>query len=273
MVQKPSIINRGRIVSLFMRWAVFCAVVSGLASVSVARAAETFQFLGVAVTPHVQDYIATNDVNIRAKPLRKSKKLGQLKKSQRVTSVGRTDDKWIALRADGKDIGFVVETYLFGVLDGTLEKPLAGVLQKVGHPDCRYSIVFQGKSAAEGQLFEIADYEVAWRCQNGDASADFTTPMFMTEGPYKRSKKPSYQITVDIVDVIGDLDEVISTTVFYDHIGKKVTFDSVSEKRFEGIPDITESEASSLPAALKACVEMTYHAWTKPLWAVLLKAP
>jgi len=235
-----------------------------------AQEADKFEFMGVKVKHHVQDYIVTTDVNIRAKPKTSSKKVGKLKKRQRVNVIGKAPGAWVAIRIDGKDIGFVYEPILIGVLDGTLAEPLIGNVTKTGHPDCRYTITYQGKSEAEGQLFEIADYEVHWRCRLDGTVGEFTTPMFMTEGPYKKSKKPSYQITVDIVDPEGDLDEVISTTVFYDRNNGTISFDGVSEKRFAGKPDVLEVFARSLPLALRAGVEMSYEAWPAPLWNILL---
>jgi len=230
----------------------------------------TFEFMGVEVKHHTQDYIVTTDANVRAKPLTKSKKVGKLKKRQRVKVIGKAPGAWVAIRLDGKDLGFVYEPILIGVLDGTLEEPLVGTVKKTGHPDCQYTITYQGKSEAEGQLFEIADYEVHWRCQRDGTVGEFSTPMFMTEGPYKKSKKPSYQVTVDIVDPEGDLDEVISTTVFYDRNNSTISFDGVSEKRFAGKPDVLEVFVRSLPSALRAGVEMSYQAWSEPLWKVLL---
>ncbi len=130
-------------------------------------------------------------------------------------------------------------------------------------PDSHFLVVLQ--------LFEIADYEVQWRCQHEGKTGEFVTPMFMTEGPYKKSKNPVYQITVDIVDPDGDLDEVVSSTVFYDHDDGTISFDGMSVKRFAGKPDVLEVFARSLPAALRAGVEMSYQAWTRSLWNFLLK--
>ena len=257
-----------------VRWfqAILIAVVSigAIAAPLCAQETDKFEFMGVEVQQHVQDYIVTTDVNIRAKPKTNSKKVGKLKKRQRVNVIGKAPGAWVAVRLDGKDMGFVYEPILMGVLDGTLEEPLVGTVKKAGHPDCQYTITYQGKSEAEGQLFEIADYEVHWRCQRGSTVGEFMTPMFMTEGPYKKSKKPTYQVTVDIVDPEGDLDEVISTTVFYDRNNGTISFDGVSEKRLAGKPDVLEVFARSLPSALRTGVEMSYQAWSEPLWKILL---
>jgi len=236
-----------------------------------AQAGGTFEFMGVEVRHHVQDYIAATDVNIRSKPQIKSKKIGKLKKHRKIHVVGKALDDWVAVREDGQDIGFVYAPVLIAVLDGVLKQPLDGVLAKAGRPECQYTITYQGKSEAEGQVFEIADYEVRWRCRYKNNTGEFVTPMFMTEGPYKKSKKPTYQITVDIVESDGDLDEVVSTTVFYDRNKGTISFDEVSEKRFNGKPDTLEMVADSLPSALRAGVAMSYQAWPDPLWEALLE--
>ena len=40
--------------------------------------------------------------------------------------------------------------------------------------------------------------------------------MFMTEAPYQASKKGIYQITIDHLELEDNLEEVISTTVYFE---------------------------------------------------------
>jgi hypothetical protein len=236
-----------------------------------AQETEKFEFRGVEVTRHIQDYIVLADVNVRDKPKTKSKKVGKLKKLQRIQAVGKAEGAWVAIRLDETDIGFVYEPVLIGVLDGALTGPIDGAVTKDGHPNCTYTILYQGKSDAEGQVFQIADYEIEWRCEEKGKVNEFGTPMFMTEGPYKKSKNPVYQITVDIVDAEGTLDEVVSTTVFYDFKAGTISFDGVSVKRFAGKPEVLTVFARDLPSALRASVEMSYETWAAPLWKVLMR--
>jgi hypothetical protein len=230
-----------------------------------------FEFMGVEVKRHVQDYIVTTDVNIRSKPKTASKRVGKLKKLERVRAVGHAKGAWVAIRKNDEDLGFVYKPTLIAVIDGALNDSIQGAVSKDGSPDCQYVISYQGKSEAEGQMFEIADYDVRWRCKVGGQETEFFTPMFMTEGSYKKSKSPIYQITVDIVDPEGDLEEVVSTTVFYDREKALIRYDGISVKRFESRPKVSEVAAKSLPGAIKMSVEMAYQAWSEPLWKVILK--
>jgi len=214
----------------------------------------------------------TRDVNIRAKPLTKGRRLGQLKKSQRIQTVGKAPGAWVAVRDGDTDVGFVYAPILVAVINGELDAPVTGKARKSGHPECDYSIYFAGKSEAEGQYFKIADYEVHWKCQNSEGPREFMTPMFMTEGPYKSGKKTIHQITIDIVDTYGNLDEVVSTTTFYDPDKTTLSFDGISVKRFSSKPDVLEVFVETIPKALEGTVNMTYEAWTKPIWKVLMKA-
>ncbi len=250
----------------------FCAVLAAsLMAALYPNLASAFDFWGVDVDVHDQDYIVTTDVNIRAKPKTKSKKLGQFKKFERVHAVGQAPGSWVAVQKGDLKIGFVYQPALIAVLNGELDKPIVGDVKKKNAPACHYTIIYQGKSIAEGQLFDIADYDVRWRCRKDDIVTEFVTPMFMTEGPFKKSKSPTFQITVDIVDPESDLDEVVSTTVFYDRDNNMVKFDGISIARFAGKPAVTEIAANSLHRALKAGVEMSFQAWPSALWKVLLK--
>jgi len=228
-------------------------------------------FMGVSIESLKQDYIVARSVNIRNRPSTAGDVTGSLNEGDRVSSVGRASDSWIAVRHNGKDIGFVFEANLIRILDGTLTHRIVGKVSMAEHPDCQYIIRYQGKSEAQGQPFDIADYDVDWKCQSANGPVEFSTPMFMTEGPYRKLKQPSHQITVDIVDPDGIIDEVVSTTVFYDQERRTVSFDGVSQAAFSGKPDVLEVLVPDLPTALQTAVEMSYQAWSAALWKILLK--
>ncbi len=79
---------------------------SALLAASPAPAQETF--MGTPVIPHAGTYKALNDVNVRAKPATSGKRVGGLKKGERVQAAGRSKDGvWLALTKDGKELGFV----------------------------------------------------------------------------------------------------------------------------------------------------------------------
>ncbi len=227
-----------------------------------------FKFLGVEVERDIGVYLVTRDVNIRAKPLTKSKRVGRYKMGERIDVVGRAPGAWVAVREDGKDKGFVYEPILLPLIDGTLERDLTGKLVAKGSPPCDYVVSFAGKSAAEGQLFEIADYDVRWSCRG---PIEFLTPMFITEAPYQMGQKKVFQISVDILELDDGFEEVFSTTVFYDKSKGEVRFDSVSSKKYGRASAAGKVRADGVEAALKAAVKLAHAAWNKTVWRELAK--
>jgi len=210
-------------------------------------------------------------VNVRVKPDQYSKKIGGLAQGERIFAVGRTDSGWVAFREQDKDIGFVSESMLFPVVDSALTEEIAGTVFSDGQPKCDYIITFVGKSEAEGQMFLIGDYEVDWNCQRDGVRATFSTPMFLTEGPYI-SKEPSiHQITIDILDLAINLEEVLSTNLFYDHELMRVVYDGTSSAKLSRSPAPDEAQVASLADALHASVRLTYEAWNETLWGELMK--
>ena len=125
---------------------------------------EKLSFLGMQIKPGTGIYLVTKDVNVRAKPMTGSKRVGGFKRGERIKVVGRAPGAWVAVRKSGKDFGFVYEPILLPLIDGTLDKDLTGRIEAKGSPVCDYRVRFEGKSVAEGQLFKFADYEVAWKC-------------------------------------------------------------------------------------------------------------
>jgi len=244
-----------------------------------AAAAEkkTLMFRGVKVKPITGTYIVLRDVRIRAEPKTKSKKLGTFKAGRRIHVVGKAASAWVAVREKGKDIGFVYDQVLLPLIDGTLDKNLKGrasVKGKVGGkdgPDCLYRISFEGKSAVEGQVFEIADYDVLWDCRIGKRKVKFRTPMFITEAPFQMGPKRIFQISIDILDLDGGYDEIFSTIILFNLDKDRIAFDGVSIQKYGRIPPIKEAPAQTVPEALEAAVKMALGAWNKAAWDDLIK--
>jgi len=228
-------------------------------------------FLGTKIKPKPGIYVVTKDVNVRAKPETKSKRVGRFRKGERITTVGKATGAWVAVQKDGKDYGFVYEPILLEIIDGTLGKPQSGSLKEKGRPDCGYSIQYEGKSEAEGQLFKVADYAVDWDCKWKGKVLQFVTPMFMTEGASTIAKKQVHQITVDIISFEASMEEVVSTTVLYERTKSRVVFDGVSEDRFARKAKFDEFKADKLTDALDAAVWLTYRAWNDAVWNELAK--
>ena len=251
---------------------VFLVLAAGSA-VSPVRAAEkkTMTFLGVEVRPHEGEYVVLKDVNIRAKPKTKSKKVGSLKAGRRVRVVAKAPGAWMAVREGTKDLGFVYSPMLMPLIDGALAEELTGKASVKGGADCDYRIRFEGKSQVEGQVFEIADYDVMWDCTVAKRRVRFLTPMFITEAPYRLGSKRIYQINVDVLDLYSGYEDILSTIVLYDVDKDRITFDGVSIKKYGRTPKEKTLKAANVPEALTGAVKMALSVWNKSAWKDLIK--
>ncbi len=240
-----------------------------------AAAAEkkSLTFLGVKVKPITGTYIVLKDVSIRAKPKTKSKKLGSFKAGRRLHVVGQAKGAWVAVREKGKDVGFVYDRVLLPLIDGTLNRDLKGQasVKGKGGANCLYRISFDGKSAVEGHVFEIADYDVLWDCRIGSRKVKFRTPMFITEAPFQMGPKRIFQISIDILDLDGGYEEIFSTIVLFNLDKDRIVFDGVSIQKYGKIPPTKEASAKTVPEALEAAVKMALGAWNKAAWDDLIK--
>ena len=256
-------------------FAVIAAVIIPVIIPGGAWAAEkkTLTFRGVKVRPIAGTYIVLKDVSIRAKPKTKSKKLGSFKAGRRIHVVGQAKGAWVAVREKGKDVGFVYDQVLLPLIDGTLDNDLKGRASVKGKDgaDCLYRISFEGKSAVEGQVFEIADYDVLWDCRIGSRKVKFRTPMFITEAPYQMGPKRIFQINIDILDLDGGYEEIFSTIVLFNLDKDRIAFDGVSIQKYGRIPPLKEAPAQTVPEALEAAVKMALGAWNKAAWDDLIK--
>ena len=224
-------------------------MISGGAS---AAEKKTLTFRGVKVKPITGTYIVLKDVRIRAKPKTKSKKLGIFKAGRRIHVVGKAASAWVAVREKGKDVGFVYDQVLLPLIDGTLDRDLKGRASVKGKdgPDCLYRISFEGKSAVEGQVFEIADYDVLWDCRIGSRKVKVRTPMFITEAPFLMGPKRIFQISIDILDLDRGYEEIFSTIVLFNLDKDRISFDGVSVQKYGRIPPLKEAPAQTVPEAL-----------------------
>ena len=243
-------------------------------SPGIAQQTKTTTFLGSEINPLPGVYLVLKDVNVRARPETKSKRVGRLKLRDRVESPGRDRGPWIAVSVGGKDLGFVFEPTLMLVLDGAFEDDLKGKLTPSSEapktPPCNYTIRFAGKSPAEGQLFEFADYEVRWHCGVGKQSARFLTPMYMTEGSYSGDSRALYQITIDVPELGDETEDQFSTNMLFDRKAGVVRFDAVNVKDLGGKPAPAEAKAESVAEALRQAVAMAHRSWTAKAWATLM---
>ena len=229
------------------------------------------QFMGSEITPLNRAYMVRKDVNIRAKPKTGSKKVGKLKQGLRISTVGRAKGGWVAYRDDGKDVGFVYEPVLYPVIESALKEELQGTVSGKNRPKCAYIIRFVEKSVAEGQIFQIGDYEIDWHCSQKGKLADFSTLMFLTEGAYNSKGSTLHQITIDVFDIPISIEEVLSTNFLYNTKKNQLTYDGVSQKRLARTPAKKVVDVASVSEALKAAVSLAHEAWNDLLWAELFK--
>ena len=231
---------------------------------------KTIPFLNTQVYPVDGTYLVLQDANIRIRPATKGRRVGRRARGERVRVVGRAKGHWLAIRGeDGKDIGFIYRSTLMPIIDGVLETAIEGRLPVSASRQCHYNLRFEGKTPAEGQAFEFADYGVKWTCDITGRQIIFHTPMFLTEGPYSGTFKPHHQITIDIMDISDNMVNVMSTHTLWDRDKAVVQFDGVTVKKFADKPKVSETKARNLSEALHAAVQISASAWNNSLWTAI----
>jgi hypothetical protein len=95
--------------------------------------------------------------------------------------------------------------------------------------------------------------------------------MFITEGPYQGRQKPVHQITVDILELEGGLEEVFSTHLLWDRSKGEISFDSVNIKKFAHAQPPKAKAASNVSQALRIALELVTSAWASGVWQALAK--
>lgn len=239
------------------------------------KASETVTFMGEPITDLSGPYVVAKDVNVRAKPKTKAKKIGSLKRGERVDAQGRAKAtaSWLAVSQDGEPLGFVYAPMLLPLIDGALDADLRGEVKTAGNgkarATCEYAIRFEGKVPVENDLFDSSDYTVYFRCRGGDKELLFDGPMFLTEAPYKLGMKPEYQITLDLLDISDGYDKVFSTTSLYHSADGAVTYDSATIKALGATPKPKMRVVEDVPGALKAAVDLAVKSWTEKVWKAL----
>lgn len=224
-------------------------------------------FLGVTLTPGAREYLVLKDVNVRKAPVTESSRAGRYKKGVRVQSAGKAKGtEWVAVRQDGKDLGFIYGTALTAILNGRLKAPIRGNLTNPGRPPCHYVIRFDSRNKIEGELQVTSDYQVPMQCDYKNKAVKFTANMFVTELPYLDLKKDIYQINVDILGISGVEDELFSVIALYQPSKNRLNFDSVNvpalatRKKFEPV------SVTSLPLALTGAINLAHVVWSDKIW-------
>ena len=230
-----------------------------------------FKVLGTPVEPFKGNYVVLKDVNVRAKPLTRSKRVGRLKAGRRVKAVGRVKGPWLAVRTDDNILGFVFKPILMPVIDGALSKAIKGEIVIGSGWICNYTIEFLGKTEAKDLPFEFADFEVSWRCKKNGKPLKFYTPMFLSEGPYQGTQRPVHQITVDILELESGLEEVFSTHLLWDRGKGDVLFDSVNIKKLVLVQKSEALSADNMAAAFNSALHLAASSWGQEVWSALTR--
>ncbi|MAH85009.1 MAG: hypothetical protein CBB68_12245 [Rhodospirillaceae bacterium TMED8] len=237
------------------------------------KSEKALTILGVTVSPLNRRYLVLKDANVRALPKTASKRVMGLKAGDHVFGVGRVKGPWIAVRKDKTPIGFVYQPILMPIIDGALANPIKGSVA-IADKRCKFKIIYRGKTGAKTQKFEFADYEVYWVCANPVASSQkkelgFCTPMFFTEGPHQGTVEAEHQITVDLLELGSDLEDVFSTHLLWNWEQGQVKFDAGSVPNFVKKKVPKSRKAMTLHDALVEAASMAARSWTKEAWLAL----
>lgn len=266
-------LGRGRWRRPWHRCGPFLAVVVCCALWPGEAPAQDETFRGVSVKPLSGRYLVSKDVNVRAAPDTKSERIGRLKAGDWIEAAGRSgDSSWIAVKKGGKPLGFVFAAVLVPMIDGSLSEPIRGTLNIKGGKRCDYEIKYMGKSPVQGEVFKTADYDVRFFCRVKGTAIKFLAPMFITEGPYQASRKPHYQINIDLLQIdTKQYDEIFSAVFIYRADDRRLIFDGLTVKELGVAPPDKERPAKSVGEALEAAVEIAAGAWGPKVWAVLVE--
>lgn len=225
------------------------------------------EFLGVEIDKLDRTYVVTRDVNVRAKPDTKAKRIEGLKKGQQVHVVGRHQG-WLAIMREGKPLGFTYRKYLTPLINGVLKQPVRGSAKVNDDGKCAFEIVYSGRSTAGEEEYGMVDYDVRVQCERGGNALSFDLFMFMTEAAYRPAKPNVHQISIDLleIDSNGEYDESFTTNVFYNSDKGKVVFGEVTLQPYAGTPTDGEQDVSSVPETLGAAVRMALESWNAKAW-------
>lgn len=176
---------------------------------------------------------------------------------------------WVAVYGeDGKEYGFVYGPATRRLIDGRLQRDLTG--RVFAAAACDYVIRFIGRQSVPREFLDTADYDVEFTCRQGDVTAAFSAFMFITEIDYRLSSNQRYQISLDLPQIAGGYDKILSVTALYRRRDDLVAFHGVTLKGFAASPSVTEIPAVSVESSLKAAVSMAAASWTDRTWNILM---
>jgi len=251
-----------------------CALYLGITLVlsmgpAMAEDAKTIEFMGQEIISAPGKYLVRKDVNIRSVPKTSGKRLGKFEGGTVIDVVGRAPKSdWYAAHGDDGPMGFVFGSVLSPIIDGQVDQDVTGELQIGPGLRCGFRIIFMGKTGGEGGLIRSSDYETTIVCERNQKRVRFPAQMFITEEPFNGSRKQRiFQINVDLLDGLHDLDDIFSTITLFDLDKSQVRFDKTTEPKFIAGAASTESRsAESVPEALAAALEIALMLWSPVVW-------
>lgn len=235
----------------------------------IAEDVKTIEFMGQKVISAPGTYLVRKDVNIRSMPKTSGKRLGKFEGGTIIDVAGRVakSDWYAALDGNGP-VGFVFGSVLSPIIDGRVDADVTGELQVGPGLRCGFRIIFMGKTGGDGGLIRSSDYEATIVCERKQQRVRFPAQMFITEEPFNGSRKRRiFQINVDLLDGLHDLDDIFSTITLFDLDKGKVRFDKATEPKFIAGETSTEARpAEDVPEALAAALEIALVIWAPVVW-------
>ena len=229
-------------------------------------------FSGFELTPSPKTYLVVKDANVRAGPALRARRLTRLPKGVRVEARGRAKGtEWIAVRRDGRDLGFVYKTVVAPLLDAKVDAPVKGFLEAGGRPKCGFELSFEGRTEVEDEIQVTADYGVELDCGAKGTKVRFAATMFVTEVPYRDLTKAEYQINVDLFGVPEDEENGLSIFTIYRPEKGELRFGGISDPDYASRARPGKSEAKTVREALIAALRMAHRSWGSKVWAELRK--
>ena len=239
-----------------------------------AQETKTVEFMGHKIVAAPGTYLVHKDVNIRSAPKTSGKRLGKFADGAIIHVAGRVPkSEWFAALDGGAPVGFVYGSVLSPIIDGRVDNDVTGEIQVGPGLRCGFRVKFMGKTGGEAGLIRASDYEATIVCERKTLRVRFPAQMFITEEPFNGSKKQRiFQVNVDLLDSLHNLDDVFSTITLYDLDKGQVRFDKVTEPTFVGGGNPAETRpAETVPEALAAALEIALVVWSPIVWDEIFK--
>lgn len=236
---------------------------------AVADESKNITFLGQDIIAAPGTYLVRKDVNIRSLPKTSGKRLGKFEDGTVIDVAGRVPkSEWYAAVDHGEPVGFVFGSVLSPIIDGQVDEDVTGEVQVGPGLRCGFRVIFMAKTGGEAGLIRTSDYEATIVCERKSLRVRFPAQMFITEEPFNGSRKNRvFQINVDLLDGLHDLDDIFSTITLFDLDKAQVRFDKATEPTFIGGENPAEARpAESVEEALAAALEIALILWSPVVW-------